>query len=385
MDLTHFVAGPYCTKILADYGADVVKVERPGMGDPAREMGPFPDDVPDLEKSGHFLYLNTGKKSITLDLKTAAGVDAVKALVRQSDVLIENFSPRVMPGLGLDYQTLRRENARLVMVSISNFGQTGPYRDFKATDLNIWALSGILYECGDADREPLKMGSNVSEFVGGMYGALVGLSAFYRCGATGTGQQVDVSIGEAMHTMQPTMTLVYSYANFVRRRTGVRFPWGIHPCADGYIGFFLPTQAHWESLSVLLGMPELRDKPEYETPLHREERRIEIEGIIASWMRDKRMEEVFHAAQELRMPLTMVPNPKQIFEMPQHKEREYFVDVEHPAAGELTYPGAPFRLSLTPWSAGRAPLLGEHNEEIYCGRLGYSKERLAELQEQGVI
>jgi len=131
------------------------------MGDPAREMGPFPDDVPDSEKSGHFLYLNTGKKSITLDLKTAAGVDAVKALVRQSDVLIENFSPRVMPGLGLDYQTLRRENARLVMVSISNFGQTGPYRDFKATDLNIWALSGILYECGDADREPLKMGSNV--------------------------------------------------------------------------------------------------------------------------------------------------------------------------------------------------------------------------------
>jgi len=145
LDLTHFVAGPYCTKILADYGADVVKVERPGVGDPARKMGPFPDDVPDLEKSGHFLYLNTGKKSITLDLKTAAGVDAVKALVRQSDVLIENFSPRVMPGLGLDYQTLRRENARLVMVSISNFGQTGPYRDFKATDLNFSALSGILY------------------------------------------------------------------------------------------------------------------------------------------------------------------------------------------------------------------------------------------------
>jgi crotonobetainyl-CoA:carnitine CoA-transferase CaiB-like acyl-CoA transferase len=185
--------------------------------------------------------------------------------------------------------------------------------------------------------------------------------------------------------MQPSMTLVFSYAGFVRRRAGINFPWGILPCLDGYIGFFLPTQTQWESLCVLLGMPELRDKPEYETPMDREQHRGEITAIIVTWLKDKRMEEVFHAAQELRLPLTVVPNPQQIFDMPQHKARGYFADIDHPVAGKITYPGAPFRLSETPWQAGRAPLLGEHNEEIYCGGLGYSKERLTKLREEGVI
>ena len=385
LDLAPGVAGAYCTKILADYGADVIKVERPGVGDAERMTGPFASDEPDAEKSGLFLYLNTNKKGVTLDLDTAGGVRILKELVRQTDVLIESFSPQAMPALGLDYDTLTEENSRLVMVSVTGFGQTGPYRDFKATDLNIWGLSGILYECGDPDREPLKMGDNVSEYVAGLYGALVALSAYYHSAATGSGQHVDVSKWEAMHTMQPTMTLVYSYANFVRRRAGINFPWGILPCDDGYVGFFLPTQTQWESLCVLLGMPELRDKPEYETPLHREEHRGEITEIIVSWLRGKKMEEVFHAAQELRMPLTVVPNPRQVFEMPQHKEREYFVEVDHPVAGRFTYPGAPFKLSRTPWRAGRAPLLGEHNEDIYCGRLGYTRERLAELREEAVI
>ncbi len=385
LDLTHCIAGPYCTKILADYGADVVKVERPGVGDPARSMGPFPGDNPDIESSGLFLYLSTNKKSITLNLKSAAGVEILKELVKGVDIVVENFSPRVMPGLGLDYQTLKEINPGLVMVSISNFGQTGPYRDCKATDLTVWGLSGILYELGDPDREPLKMGSNVSEYVAGLYGALVALSALYYRDETGIGQHVDVSVLEAFHTMQPSMTLVFSMAGFIRQRAGIHFPWGILPCDDGYIGFFLPTQTHWESLCVLLEMPELIDRPEYETPMMREERRDEITAIIVSWLKGKRMEDVFHAAQELRLPLTMVPNTEQLFDMPQHKARGYFVDIDHPVGGKLTYPGAPFRLEETAWQAGRAPLLGEHNEEIYCGRLGYSREHFAKLSGDGII
>jgi len=383
--LTHHVAGPYCTKILADYGADVVKVERPGVGDPARSMGPFPGDNPDIESSGLFLYLNTSKKSITLNLKSDAGVEILKELLKGVDIVVENFSPRVMPGLGLDYETLKKINPGLVMVSISNFGQTGPYRDYRATDLNIWGFSGILYECGEPDREPLKMGSNVSEYVAGLYGALTALSALYYRDEGGIGQHIDVSIGETLHTMQPSMTLVFSMAGFVRQRAGIHFPWGILPCDDGYIGFFLPTQTHWESLCVLLEMPELIDKPEYETPMMREERRDEITAIIVSWLKGKRMEDIFHAAQELRLPLTMVPNTEQLFDMPQHKARGYFVDIDHPVGGKLTYPGAPFRLGETAWQAGRAPLLGEHNGEIYCGRLGYSRERFAKLSEDGII
>jgi len=385
LDLTHHVAGPYCTKILADYGADVIKVERPGVGDASRGMGPFPDDKPHPESSGLFLYLNTNKKSITVNMKSLTGLGILKELLKQVDVVVENFSPRVMPSLGLEYEALKKINPSLVMVSISNFGQTGPYRDCRATDLTIWGLSGILYELGEPDREPLKMGSNVAEYVAGLYGALVTLSALYYLDESNIGQHIDVSILEAFHTMQPSMTLVFSYAGFVRKRAGIHFPWGILPCQDGYVGFYLPTQTHWESLCTLLEMPELRDKPEYETPMTREERRDEITAIIVSWLQGKRMEDVFHAAQELRLPLTLVPNPEQLLDMPQHKARRYFVDIEHPVAGKLTYPGAPFKLSETSWQAGRAPLLGEHNEEIYCRRLGYSKEQLVKLREEGVI
>lgn len=385
LDLTSHISGPYCTKMLADFGAEVIKVERPGIGDPARMTGPFRHDKPDPEGGGLFLYLNTNKKSITLDLESAAGVNIVKELIPQMDVVIENFSPRMMSSLGLDYATLKSLNPGLVMTSISPFGQTGPYRDYSATDLTIWGLSGILYELGEADREPLKMGANVSEYVAGLYGCLVTLAALYYRDDTGTGQHVDLSSLEAFHTMQPSMTLVFSYAGFIRKRSGIHFPWGILPCEDGYIGFYLPTQGHWELLCTLLEMPELRDKPEYETPMMREERRDEITALIVSWLRGKRMEAVFHAAQELRLPLTIVPNVRQVLELEQHKERGFFAEIDHPVAGRLTYAGAPFKLTETPWQAGRAPLLGEHNEEIYCQRLSRTNDDLSRMAEQGVI
>jgi CoA:oxalate CoA-transferase len=385
LDLTHYVAGPYCTKMLADYGAEVIKIEKPGSGDPARRMGPFPKDEPNPEKSGMFLYLNTNKKGITLNLKSTTGARIFKNMVEKADAVVENFSPRVMPSLGLDYASLKAINADLVMVSISSFGQTGPYRDYKAADLNIWGLSGIQYELGEPERPPLRIGNNVSEYVGGLYGALSALSALYFRDETGVGQHVDISILEAFHTMQPSMTVVYSYAGFIRKRAGIRFPWGILPCQDGYVGFYLPTQVHWESLCALMQMPELRDKPEYETPMMREERREEITAIIVNWLKDKRMEDVFHAAQELRLPLTIVPNPEQLTNNPQYKARKYFRRINHPATGNLTYPGAPFKMSGTPWQARHAPLLGEHNEEIYCGRLGYSKDDLVKLKEEGII
>jgi crotonobetainyl-CoA:carnitine CoA-transferase CaiB-like acyl-CoA transferase len=370
--------------MLADFGAEVIKVEKPGVGDPARATGPFRDDKPDPEGGGLFLYLNTSKKSITLDLESAAGVKIIKELVAQTDILVENFGAGVMQSLGLDYETLKGVNPRLVMTSISSFGQTGPYSDYQATDLTIWGLSGILYELGEADREPLKMGANVSEYVAGLYGCLVTHAALYYRDETGVGQHVDLSSWEAFHTMQPSMTL-FSYAGFIRKRAGVHFPWGILPCEDGYIGFYLPTQTHWELLCTLLEMPELREKPEYETPMMREERRDEITAIIVSWLRGRRMDEVFHAAQELRLPLTIVPNMKQVLELEQHKTRGYFADIDHPVAGRLTYPGAPFKLAETPWQAGRAPLLGEHNEEVYCERLSYGKDDLARLAEKAAI
>src|SRR4030043_1673381 len=167
IDLTWYISGPYCAKLLADYGAEVIKVEKAGEGDPARRMGPFFKDDPHPEKSGLFLHLNTNKQGITLNLKTATGKKILKELVKDADILVENFRPHVMPGLGLDYETLKKVNPRLVMVSISSFGQTGPYREFKAAEIVEYAMGGEMYSTGIAGREPLKLGGNVGRNQGG--------------------------------------------------------------------------------------------------------------------------------------------------------------------------------------------------------------------------
>jgi len=330
--------------------------------------------------------LNTNKKSITLNLKSQTGAGILKDLVKQADVVVESFSPQVMPGLGLEYETLKEMNPRLVMTSITAFGQTGPYRDHKATDLTVWALSGILYETGDPDREPLKIGSSETEYMAGFHAVLATLAALYYRDETSVGQHLDVSAWEAFQTAEPYMPLLYfQMGGLVRQRAGLHWPWGILPCKDGYVGFFFAIQANWESLCVLMEMPELLDKPGWATPLERDQHAEEITTMITSWLKDRRMEEVFHAAQDLRLPLTPVPDMSQIIDTPQHKARGYFVSIDHPVVGELTYPGALFRLSETPWRAGRAPLLGEHNQDVYCDRLGYGNEHLVSLREQGTI
>lgn len=386
LELCNGIAGSYCTKILADYGADVIKVEKPGLGDPVRSMEPFLDNKPDPETSGQFLYLNTNKKSVTLSLENRMGADIFKELVKLADAVVESFSPKVMPGLGLDYRTLRKINPQLVMTSITPFGQTGPYCDYKANDLTVWALSGILYETGDPSREPLKIGSNETEYVTGFYGVLSTLAALYYRDEVGIGQHLDISAWEAFNTTEPYMILLHSQlGGLVRTRPGIRWPFGIIPCKDGYIGFFFGTQANWESLCVLMEMPELLDKPGYGTPLERDEHAEEITSVIAAWAKDKFMEDVFHAAQEIRLPLSPIPDMSQIMDLAQHKARGYFVEIDHPRAGKLSYPGALFKLSETPWRAGRAPLLGEHNEEVYCEYLGYKKEHVATLRKEGII
>ena len=217
LDLTHYIAGPYCTKLLADFGADVIKVERPD-GDPARRIPPFFHDEADSEKSLLFLYLNTSKRSVTLNLKARRGRQMLIDLARDSDVLVESFSPRVMSSLGLDYQVLRDVNPSLVVVSISNFGQTGPYRDYKATDIVEYALGGLMYVFGSYDREPLKHALHQAQFKAGTNSASAALMALYRQRLTGEGQQVDVSIQECIASGLRDVVNNYTYTGAVRRR-----------------------------------------------------------------------------------------------------------------------------------------------------------------------
>jgi len=390
LDLTWYIAGPYCTKLLADQGADVVKIEKPGEGDPARSIGPFLEDEPGPDRSGLFLYLNTSKRSVTLNLKTAAGVRLFKELAREADAVVENFSPGTMARLGLDYETLEKINPRLVMTSISNFGQTGPYRDYKAAHIVEDATGGWMYFVGELDREPLQLGGWLTHYVAGLSAAVATAAALYHQRETGEGQYVDLSMMETMIPVQNNNTTMYSYLRRLRKRVGNRFVFGfgyIASCQDGYLGVNAYTHPQWEELCRFIGMPEMLEEPKYKALFsRREELAREITERIDPWFRDKKKEETFHAAQERRIPLGLIPSTEDLTNLVQLKAREWFVDIEHPVTGKVAYPGAPFKMTDTPWGIRRrAPLLGEHNWELYGERLGYSRDDLVRLKESGAI
>jgi len=393
LDLTWYIAGPYCTKILADYGADVIKVERPGEGDPARRLGPFFNDDPHPEKSGLFLHLNTNKRGITLNLKSETGKRILKELVKGADILVESFRPRVMPSLGLDYETLEKINPRLVMTSVSNFGQTGPYRNFKGSELIYQGFGGFMYLMGIADREPSKKSGNVIQYQLGLISALATTVAIYGAEARGYGDHVDVDgVREELTSIDGKICMMtaYQYTGHLHGRSKFGSP-HIRLCKDGYVfivgagattgALFFPAIAKMVNLTPAeieeWGKPEILNDPV---------RAGEFEEIyLAPWLLERTMSEIVEAAQSAGVMSTPVNTPGSLLSDPHFRERGYWVEIEHPVVGKLTYPGAPFRMGEGGWQIRRpAPLLGQHNEEVY-GDLGYSKEDLVQLRQAGVI
>jgi len=388
VEMGHHIPGPLCSRILADLGANVIKIERPGTGDAARTIGPFFGDDPHPDKSVLFFYLNRNKKGVTLDLKTKAGVKMAKELIAQADVLLENFAPRVLPSLGLGFETLERINPRLVLTSISNFGQTGPYRDFKAVDIVEYALSGLLYTMGESDREPLKHGLAQSQVVAGYNAAAATLVAVYARAALGAGQRVDVSLMESLLGIQTANPLGYAYTGGVMRRrprVGAMYAGGIVPCQDGHVCPIGSGAQPWENLAIMLDEPELAD-PKFANPATRAAALGELDALLVRAFSCRGKQELFHTAQDWRLPWSLVQDSKDLAECPQLKAREAFLQVEHAEMGTVHCLGFPLRMSETPWRLRLpAPTLGEHNEEVYCGRLGYSKQDLIRLREQGVV
>ena len=388
LDLTHHVAGPYCTKLLADFGADVTKVEHP-EGDPARRMPPFYHDQPEREKGLLFLYLNTSKRSITLNLKSKRGQAIVKDLARDSDVVVENFSPRVLPSLGLDYKTLREINPALVMASISNFGQTGPYRDYKATELVEYALGGLMYIFGAYDREPLKHAFNQAQFKAGTNTASAILMALYHQRLTGQGQHVDVSIQESIASGLRDVTNNYTYFGGVRRRQPNHSGdlTRLRATSDGYI---LPNpgvsaRVNWGAVVELLDAPELDDE-KFSNASERLANAEELGEILDRVFETKKKQEMFYSAHQQRFIFGVIDSPEEVLVNPQFEARGYFVDVEHPVIGSAKYPGAPFLMNGSPWEVRQpAPTLGQHNREVLGERLGYSDAEIAQLRATEVI
>jgi len=395
LDLTWHITGPYCTKLLADYGADVIKIERPGKGDPTRSIGPFFKDDPNPEKSGPFLHLNTNKKGITLNLKTATGKTIIKELVKKVDMLVESFRPRVMPSLGLDYATLKKLNPKLVMVSISSFGQTGPYRDFKASEIVEYAMGGEMYSSGIASREPLKLGGNVIQYQAGTVAAVATLGAFCTAESEGIGQHVDISIMETQAgTADRRIMYLLSYimagvitTRWPPPREAVRMlimPQGVYPCRDGFVNT-LSLPQWWPRYIEALGMPELKDDPRFQN-IYSAEAGMEFDAIWYSWLADHDKQELFDIFLKSKIASAPLNSPEDLVKNPHLEDREYFVEIDHPETGKVTYPGAPFKMSESPWKIrDPAPLLGQHNKEIYCDLLGYTQEEMVKLREGGII
>ncbi len=392
LDLTHYIAGPFCSKLLADYGADVIKVERPGTGDEARQAGPFPEDVPDQEKSGLFLYLNANKKGVTLDLKSETGKEIFKKLVKNADVLVENFRPGVMSSLGLGFEALERVNPRLVMTSISNFGQTGPYRDWKGAELTIFALCGQMYRMGDPRREPLKLALSVFQYFAGEVASFTSVAAAMRGAATGKGEYIDISILEPMVADANNRILMYTYCGDKGTRKVAAnypsYPFGCFKAKDGYVAIQgLGGGEDWiQRLYTMIGRPELKDDPRFATPDARAKHNDEFYGILNSWLEQHAKQEIFDDAARVRYPVAAVYSTAELVRHPHYHERGFFVEIEHPRAGKLTYPGAQMKTSEAGYAIRMpAPLLGQHNKEIFCDLLGYAEKDLGVLRMRGVI
>lgn len=385
VDLTQYIAGPYCTKLMAGFGADVIKIEQPQTGDGLRRSGPFYKDREGTETSIPFLWLNTGKKSVTLNVESARGQDLLRRLVMKADVLVENFKPGVMERLGLGYETLRESTPGLVMTSLSNFGQTGPYRDYEACEIELNALSGVMYMTGSADREPLAAGPALCQYTAGQHAYIATLMALLQRLRGGAGQRVDVSLQEsALEHIEITQSYQLQRGMKGKRGAHLFVPWNTYECRDGFATVIAMPYRHWRRAADLFDDERLFDAP-FDRLEARRERRTEYEDMLKACVKDYRKRELFHAGQQRGLAFGYVAELEEVVASPQHEAREFFVTIDHPAVGSHRYCGAPFKMSRTPWVSSRAPLLGEHNHLVYGERLGCSPEDLQQLSEEGVI
>ena len=372
LELGELVSAPYCAKLFADYGADVVKIEAPGCGDPARRWGPFPNDQPHPERSGLFHFLNTNKRGVTLDVSTPSGRQKLLDLVARADVLIENHPPRRMREWGLDYGSLSKRNPDLVMISITPFGQTGPYADWNGYDLNAYHLSGASSRyCGRPGEPPLEHGTFAADFFGAAAAAAWGLAAVLGRARVGGGQHLDVSCAEAIAATFVGGQNIGGYAQdgVFERRTGVGMPLGapatIVPCKDGYVWVLALEPGQWNGLAKVMGNPDWMQLEMFQDMYVRAQNADAIYPLIEAWTMEHSKWEIMERCQANGCPVTAVFTVEEAAEHPHLRERGYIIELEHPVLGRFRDLGAPFKLPASPGGPRvAAPLLGEHDAEV---------------------
>ncbi len=389
LEWSHRITGQFTTKLMADLGADVIKVEPP-TGNPARRHGPFPQDVPHAERSGLFLNANTNKRGVTLNVDSPSGRQLFFELVQRVDVLIEDHHPRDVEALGLTYAVLSDLHPRLIMTSITPYGQTGPHRHHRGNHLTAFHSSGQGYMLPPG-TELMTRPPTVAGVYGGDYqcafGAATATLGAVMWGQTSEkGQHVDVSEQEWGMGLASLFLTRYPFDGFVESRQTQKFPFlGKLPCRDGYVMIMAPEERHWEQFVEMVGRAEwARDERFANADLRRQHGEL-LNARVTTWLQDKTRREVLELSMAHGVPCGYVATAEDVLASPQLQSRGFFQSLDHPEAGHLPYATAPYRMSETPVTLKRAaPRLGEHNVEVY-GELGYDRADLAAWRRGGII
>ncbi|NLN07308.1 MAG: CoA transferase [Firmicutes bacterium] len=386
LDFTQYLSGPHCTSVLCELGAEIIKVERPGTGDPERVAAPL---TPKGE-SYQFISYNRGKKSVTLNMKDPEGLEIAKKLAAKCDILVENFAPGVMKRMGMDYEVVSKINPGIIYASISGFGQTGPRRDEVSYDVVGQAMGGLMSVTGYENGEPLKVGISLADYMGGYNAVIAILAALHYKTVTGEGQYIDISMQDGIWAMVFPDRADYFDTLIPPKRIGNRLsssaPFGSYKAKDGYVVVCTITDGQWQNVLKAIGREDLSDDERFATRVLRTKNMAAVEEVLNGWLKDKTVEEALETFKKYKVPCSPVPTFEEVANDPQILHREMIIEVEQPVSGKVKVSGSVYKMSKTPGNRRYSiPLVGQHNEEVYGGLLGLDKKELERLAAKGVI
>ncbi len=386
VDLTRILAGPYCTMMLGDMGAEIIKVENPDGGDDTRSWGPpFLNGV-----STYFISINRNKKSLTLNLKDERGKELLRDLIRKSDIMVENFRPGTLDKLGFSWEEIHRINPAMIFASLSGFGQTGPRKSEPGFDVVIQGEGGLMSITGEPDGPPNKVGASVADITAGMLAAQGILLSLYHREKTGVGQMVDVSMLDGQVALLTYHANGYFATGKIPPRRGNKHPsitpYETYSCKDGYFNLGVGNDSLWRRFCDAMGLGEIKEDPKFAVNKDRVDNRLELQEILDAIFAEKTVEETLDGLRGAGVPCGPINNLAQVLSEPQVLAREMVVDVDVPVAGPTKVTGVPIKLSETPGSVRTPPpTLGQHTEEVLESVLGMDEAQRNALRQEGVV
>lgn len=385
LDFTRVYSGPYCTMLLGDLGAEVIKVEAVGRGDDTRLFAPIKDG-----ESGYFMYLNRNKKSLSLDLKAEKGRKIALELMKWADVVVENFSPGTMQRLGLDYEVAKKVNSKIVYASISGFGQEGPYKNKVAYDAVAQAMGGMTYLTGNANETPVRVGPAISDAATGVHTAVAILSAILYRDKSGKGQYIDMAMMDTVFSMLENFVSIKTMTGINPERSGnsnpSSAPYNMYKTKTSHIVIATANDSLFQKLINVMGKPDLIEDPRFRTNPDRKKNEVALDAIVEEWTSQHTNQEIEDALNAAKVPVASLKSVEELIEDPQIACREMLIEQESPVIGKVKFPGSPLKLQETPPDTSmRAPLLGEHTEEILKDVLHYSNSEIEQIKLQNII